>query len=157
MTEAYKESRLTQEALGELCETSGAAVNGWFKPSGSLPNGNAMLRLPGALNVTPQWLFADQQPKRPGGSAEGQEEVRQAALSVVTEVRGALADVEERILRRGPTPLERAQEILATRVSSTTADASLQPLVGVAAPTPSESTSKPSRPKNATSQRRRRP
>ncbi|HKV74615.1 MAG TPA: hypothetical protein VJN95_08850 [Gemmatimonadales bacterium] len=45
-----------------------------------------MLRLPAALGVTPQWLLAGEEPKRPGGSVEAHRALIGARIGALIEV-----------------------------------------------------------------------
>src|SRR4051794_30997926 len=50
----------SRAALAEKVQRSGPTVSDWFKPNGALPDGGAMIFLPGALGVNGHWLLTSE-------------------------------------------------------------------------------------------------
>lgn len=72
-----------------------------------------MLLLPTALVVTPQWLFAGQGPKHPGGTVSGRAEVHAAVMAALSEIDRAVNQARERYAMPADPVTEKTQAAVA--------------------------------------------
>lgn len=85
--QAHDESGLGQSVLAKAVGVSQSQISEWR--DGTIPRGEALLRLPAALGVNGHWLLTGNGPKREAASdlASG---VREGFALAVLEMRGAL-------------------------------------------------------------------
>jgi transcriptional regulator with XRE-family HTH domain len=94
LQEAKLESGLNQTEMAERVGVSQSTVSDWLNPEKlAMPGGNVLMRLVRVLDVSADWLLYGTGSRR-GGPAPAGEAYHGGGLAAISEMRGALDDLE---------------------------------------------------------------